>query len=103
MDRLMCRRHAQRAWGWWLRCSIAEELVAVGEPSLALRILRGGAYGRPRDWFGDQRRIAASAYEALRRPSQAKKMRANPKLLCDMPNPASPAKKSVPPVAPLCA
>ncbi len=78
--RLMRRRHAQRAWGWWCRSMIAEELVAVGEPSLALRILREGGHRRPRDWNDDERRIAASAYEALRRPAQAKKMLANPKL-----------------------
>ncbi|MBK6734113.1 MAG: hypothetical protein IPG61_08485 [bacterium] len=78
MDRLMCRRHAQRAWGWWWRSKIAEELVAVGEPSLALRTLRAGPYGRPRDWDDDERRIAASAYEALRRPAQAKRMLGNP-------------------------
>lgn len=78
MDRLMCRRHAQRAWDGWWRSSIAEELVAVGEPSLALRTLRAGPYGRPRDWGDDEKRIAASAYEALRRPAQAKKMLGNP-------------------------
>lgn len=72
--RLLRRRHAQRGWWMWRRTDVASELVALGEPSLALRVLHDGSSRRRRDWGVEDRRVAASAYEALRRPAQAKKL-----------------------------